>query len=175
MNELVESSEDYQRIHAYIECLIDGKPKFTAAKIAGFPDHVVRNAEKLIESKRMFVEMAAKLMPSPVVLFTKLQRGMNATKTIYGGKQGMVEVPDEAIRFKYIELGFKLTGKLKGGEEKSEAPEGLKYTKALRPSWAEGLEAPIDVTPGEELDGVNPSKLSATSQSDENSSTSSKV
>lgn len=146
-------------VHKYMAGLVDGKTKYQAALDAGYSEVTARKAKADIESSQAFKALEKEFLPN-LYIFNKIKEGLNATKII---KQNGVEkeVPDFAIREKYIQLQLKLAGLLKGGTEEPEDDDNLKYTKAVNVDWEKKLiKGKVkEVKEGEIVDGINSSTL----------------
>ena len=151
--ESVDILNEGPSVHKFIEGLIEGKTKTRAALDAGYSNNTASRAKELIQSTKAYKDALKELWPEEY-LHQKMFEGLHANKIV---KQNGVEkeVPDHAIRYKYLELGFKLSGKIKGGTEEPEDDDNLKYTKSTNVNWESKLpKAKVkEVIEGEIIDG----------------------
>lgn len=154
-----ESVDEGPSVHKFIEGLVEGKAKYRAAIDAGYSHNTAQRAKELIQSTKNYKDALKELWPEEY-LHQKMFEGLHATKIV---KQNGVEkeIPDHAIRYKYLELGFKLNGRIKGGTEEPEDDDNLKYTKSTNVDWEKKLiKGKVkEVIEGETVDGINSSTV----------------
>ena len=99
-----------------------GMSAYKAARAAGYTHATAINAHKNIENRCDFGQELIKAGLTDDVVCKKLMEGLDANKVIsanitYGEADektnDFIEVPDVAVRHKYLETVLKLTGKLK--------------------------------------------------------------
>lgn len=146
-------------VHKYMAGIVDGKTKYQAAIDAGYSESAARKSKEAIESTQAFKALEKEFLPN-MYIFNKIKEGLNATKII---KQNGIEkeVPDYAIREKYIQLQLKIAGLLKGGTEEPEDDDNLKYTKSVNVDWEKKLiKGKVkEIKEGEIIDGIDSSTL----------------
>ena len=87
---------------------------------AGYSPKTATRPKHLTESKG-FLELAEKYLPDDLLLRKNLE-GLEATKLTNSHTEPDREVPDFAVRHKYLETGFKVRGKLKDDAQQMFVP-----------------------------------------------------
>jgi hypothetical protein len=114
-----------------------GKSVSKAMREAGYSAKTAKNPEKLTESKA-FKELLADQIPNELIV-QKLKEGLDANRVIsaISGKQAsgattdFIEVPDQAVRHKYVETSMKAKGILIDKHELT-GPDGEDFAVVLK-------------------------------------------
>jgi hypothetical protein len=139
----------------YIQKRMEGLSKFKAAVAAGYSESVARIASVKIEKTSVYQKALDDLWPEEFLLM-KMAEGFEANKPDKFGKP----YADFETRRKYLELAFKLKGRLKGAVDdvEKEDPDKTNYNKEMNLDWERKI---INVT-----NKTNSDKLQSSSGTD---------
>ena len=111
----VKKKEPSLRARKYVKNVVAGMTDYQAAIDAGYSSKTAIKANaQIVEKSRGVKELLIELMERKGLtddhLLDKLSDGLDNATKIQGTQDDFVEVPDYAVRHKYLETGLKLKG-----------------------------------------------------------------